>query len=124
MNKGVKKSDEEIINLLILDTRRSNLKWEYTDDTITTKKISVYGSNVITTIMTISDELVEDEELVNMYGYSAEFTNYISQKVVSLDIYMNKNGKKNIFVRRIVSHQLKLSDLIQTIYDQKKPTVK
>lgn len=118
MNKGIKKTDEEIIDLLILDTKRSKLKWVTKDDTITSKKINVYGSNVITTIMTLSDELVEDEELINIYGYSAEFSNYITQNVISLDIYMNKNGKKNIFCRRIIAHQLKLSDLIMVIYAQ------
>ena len=114
----VGKNNEEIIDLLILDTKEKNIKWDAsTDNKITTKKVFFYGELKITFTIIILDELVEDEESVNIYGYSVEYADYITKNIATLSIYMNKNDKENIFIKKIVSDQLKLSDLIQSIYE-------
>lgn len=127
----VTKSDEEIIDLLMEDTKRGKLHW-YEDDSdpdcnyIYTRMINKYAKIPgkrdelrIDTIFKISDQLIEEEEDQDI-GY--EFQDLFNN-MISLDIYMSKNLKKEVFCRRILTGQLKLSNLLEAILPnlQKKP---
>jgi len=108
-----KKSDSDIIDLLMEDTKKNKLEWYGEDDMIYTKVTKNYGETKIDTIFKISDQLMEDEYGENeMFGY--EFQDMFSN-VITLDIYMSKNGKKEIFCRRISIGQLKLSNLLEIV---------
>lgn len=108
-----KKSDSDIIDLLMEDTKKNELEWYGEDDMIYTKISKKYGYTKIDTIFKISDQLIEEEYDNEIFGY--EFQNMFSD-VITLDVYMSKNGKKEIFCRRILTGQLKLSNLLEIIW--------
>ncbi len=107
-----KKSDIDIIDLLMEDTKKGRLHWFGEDDMIYTNVVEKYGETAVDTIFKISDQLIEDEYENEMFGY--EFQDMFSN-VITLDIYMRKNNKKEIFCRRISTGQLKLSNLLEII---------
>lgn len=130
----VTKSDEDIIDLLMEDTKRGWLHW-YEDDSdpdcnyIYTRMIKKYPKIIgkrnelrVDTIFKISDQLIEEEQDEDI-GF--EFQDLFNN-MISLDIYMSKNLKKEVFCRRILTGQLKLSNLLEEILPnlQKKPTKK
>ena len=114
-----KKTDEQIIDRLISETKNNTRHWYFVGKeseieflyTKVRKEVEIRGTKtIIDTIFKISDQLIEEEDDDEIYS---EFQ-YPSQKnnIITLEIYISKNNKKEIFCRRISSHQLKLSDLV------------
>lgn len=130
----VRKTDIEIIERLISDTKRGALNWYGDDDYIYTRVVTTPVNEIrVDTIFKISDQQVE-QETDDLFTY--EFQDMFSA-VVTLDIYMSKyrksDGKwvassKEKFCRRlsISGTQLKLSELLETVLPvmKAKPEVK
>lgn len=109
----VKKSDEDIIDQLMEDTVDGRFEWYAKNDIIYTKLEKTYDGTKVELDFELSDTLLEDEYAENaMFGY--EFQDMFSN-MITLDIFMCKNNKKKVFVKRISMHQLKLSDLLEKI---------
>jgi len=120
-----KKTDEQIINRLLDDTREGKLTWYFDEklDYIYCRRCivkdgisNIKGSDKIYIIFRLSDSSIEEEQ--EPYY---EFQDYFGTcTILSLDIYMSKNLKKEIFCRRIIAHQLKLTELLGEINYVKK----
>jgi hypothetical protein len=109
----VKKSDEDIIDQLMVDTVDGKFEWLEKNDIIYTKLEKTYNDTKVELYFELSDTLLEDEYAENvMFGY--EFQDMFSN-MITLDIFMCKNNKKKVFVKRISMHQLKLSDLLEKV---------
>lgn len=110
----VKKTDEEIIERLMEDTRGNKLKWyATTDDLIYAKHRKIYGNTVVDVIFKIFDQFEEQYSEFAYYDFHDGF-----DTILVLDIYFSKNNKKEIFCKRISAYQLKLSNLLAIV----KPT--
>ena len=116
----VKKTDEQIISKLLEDTKANKLRWYFVGEeraieylyTKVRKEVTIKGDKtIISTIFKIADQLIEDDE-----QYS-EFQEDIFAQVnlITLDVLFNKNNKKDIFCKRILGHQLKLSELVALV---------
>lgn len=126
----IRKSNEDLIEDLTHDTFERKLRW-YGDDSMDyyycrRRVIKNDISNIkddkdkIDIIFKISESLVDEEEDDVPYQFQAYYESYPS---ISLEIYMSKNGKKEIFCKRIMDHQLKLVELLSTVVhnSEKKP---
>jgi hypothetical protein len=104
----VKKTDDEIIDRLIEDTREEKLKWfASTDDLIYAKHRKIYGNTVVDVIFKLFDQFEEQYSEFAYYDFHDGF-----DTILVLDIYFSKNNKKEIFCKRISAYQLKLSNLV------------
>lgn len=121
-----KKTDEQIINRLLDDTREGKLTWYFDEKLeyiycrrgIVKDGISnIKGSERIDIIFRLSDSSIEEEQ-EPYYEFQDYFMDACT--ILSLDIYMSKNLKKEIFCRRIIAHQLKLTELLGEINYVKK----
>ncbi len=126
----IRKTNDKIIKSLTDDTKKGKLHW-YTDDkTIYTRLVKILGEDESTTridlIFKISDETIEDEynDYAHYFGY--EQSSLFETTIVTLEIYMSKNKKKEVFCKKISTDQLALSDLLGVILPivEKKPIVK
>jgi hypothetical protein len=118
----VKKTDEQIINKLLDDTREGKLSW-YSDMTLNymycrRRIVKDPSSNIkeedkIDIIFKLSDDIVEQEQDTFPYEFQDYFSD--SYTIISLDIYMSKNLKREVFCRRVTNHQLKLTELMSEV---------
>lgn len=124
----IPKKNEQILDLLIDDTKKGKLHW-YADnpnDFIYTKMVKIFtdkrGDTRIDTIFKLSDSIYE-EEYPEMGFVSYEFQDLFNS-LTTLDIYIKKNNKKEIFCKRISDHQMKLDELMRLVLVvmEKKPT--
>jgi hypothetical protein len=117
----VPKKNEQIIDLLINDTKKDKIYW-YTDnpnDFIYTRMIKLYsdkrGDTRIDIIFKLSDSIYEEEFEYPEMGYASyEFQNLFNS-ITTLDIYIKKNNKKEIFCKRISDYQMKLDELMRLV---------
>lgn len=108
-----KKSNIDIINRLMNDTKLDKLHWYYKDDDILyTKIILLEKGSRITLIFEITDV---DSGYDNYSEY--DFHN----SMIVLDIFLSKKNNKNrIFIKRISDYQIKLSDLTMEVIKKAK----
>lgn len=113
-----KKTDEQIIDQLMAESKKGLLNWYSDNDYIYTRRIIKKNDTRVDILFKISDQLLEDEIYSEYAYYQDAFAN-----MITLDIYMTKNHKKEIFIRRISSFQLKLSNLLEIVMPnvKKKP---
>lgn len=109
----VSRSDKEIIDKLISDTKRNAIHWYNTTDMIYCKIGKQIGNNLIFIIFKISDQMVE-EYPYNKFDFDQSSSD-VNDTVIVLDIYISKSNKREIFCKRIQDYQLKLINLIDTI---------
>ena len=107
----VKKTDEQIVERLMNDSKDHKFHWHKDSDYIYTKLMKVHEDTKIDIIFKISDQL---EQLEIYSEYQNELQDDFDS-IITLDIYMRKNGKKEIFCRRISALQLKLSNLLEIV---------
>lgn len=118
----MKKSEEDIVDRLMEDTMNGRLNW-YKDDeyifcTVRTEK----ETDIVDMIFRIWEESYMDE-YTGYVGYDIEDED--DEYFIILDIYMRKNKKgKEIFIGRIKSYQLKLTELLNVVLKIKKPKPK
>lgn len=105
-----KKTDDEIVDRLTEESKKGLLNWYRDQDFIYTRRIIKKDDTRIDILFKISDELLEDE-IYSEYAYYQDAMG----SMITLDIYMTKNHKREIFIRRISMPQLKLSDLLEVV---------
>jgi hypothetical protein len=67
------------------------------------------------------DQEIEEELDDVPYQFQAYFEH---SNIISLEVYLSKNSKKEIFCKRIIDHQLKLSELLGLAIHNMKKTPK
>jgi len=123
------KPEDEIISTLMRDTKDKKFTW-YADPKeeilyckrrlVKDPSTNIKGNDKIDLIFKISDQLVEEEIDEDDYMFAEYQGFYPSRNLISLDISISKNNKKEIFCRRITSYQLKLTELLEIILEDYK----
>lgn len=104
---GVVKTDEQILDIILSDTRSGNLLWKIDRDIRYSRYSFTHNdSNKIDLIFKLSEDLMEDEDFDHMY-YNFSMEN------ITLDIYLSKNNKKEFFCKRIFTFQYKLNEIMR-----------
>jgi hypothetical protein len=113
------KKEEDIVDKLMEDTMNGKLNWYKDDEYIFCTVRTEQGTEIIDTIFRLWEESYMDEFSGYMgYDIESEDDDYF----IILDIYMKKNKKgKEIFIGRIKSFQLKLTELLNVVIRIKKP---
>lgn len=107
----VKKTKEQIIDTLLSDTRSGNLIWYIDRDIKYSRHTLIHDKdNRIDVIFKLSEDLMEDEYSLDSMYYMGEMFD-----TITLDIYLCKNNKKEIFCDRIYTNQFKLYDLMRIV---------
>lgn len=102
------KTNEDIIDNLLSDTRTNKIIW-FSDDDIFYTKINVKDD--INIIFKFSDTYEEEEEYTEFGAYMDMF----SFNMLTLDVYLTKKYKKEMYCKRITSNQVKLQDLLNML---------
>ena len=103
-------NDEDLIKKIISDTLNEKVDWVRDDDF--DHIYMLVESNGVELKLIISD--TDAIESFPIFGFD-EFSSYYEQKILTLDIYMIKKNRE-IFCKRITSHQLLLTDLVNIIF--------
>jgi hypothetical protein len=119
-----RKTDSEIIENLTEDTKKGKFHWYGNSTLLYTRrrivKSSSKGETNVDTIFKLFEQEIEEEYPIPM-NFSYE---YEMDPIVTMDIYISKNGKKEIHCKRITGFQFKLSQLMAIALDDAEKNMK
>lgn len=116
-----KKSNNEIIESLIKDTKDNKFKWYRNQDELfyaRRRKIvkTKYGETILDIIFRIYEQEIGHDDYYDEYSnFSWEYQQLMKEKLITLDILITKNGKKEILCRKMTNYQHNLKTLIKEI---------